>query len=349
MVHQRGPKKTGKPLLKPGQRAMIKSERTALRLFGGDLQDAKEEAFIRMVCDGLSLGVSYARAGFTSKASEAARNLFNMPHVQRRAEAVLEARRTQGVVTLPEVTDMLKRVFAGANSEGEYSAAHNAAFSLARLYGHVTDKATLEVLRKPSREPDAPSEQVLGAWVASLPGPTIEAQALPIEPQSLLGGPLSHAPAGLLGLGTAALDGATARPGPQGSGPESFNDFNGLHGAELGRDGPDGTENGAPSSPVTGTPSSGRRSGLLAVSRETKSEPPRPEPPVRNKRVPSGTKRVPAPGGLATPSAKASQKPEQLDRSPPKADGGPVKKRVKSGAEKRKARKLKDEMKALFG
>ena len=72
-------------------------------------------------------------------------------------------------MTLAEVTDMLQRVFAGAHSEGEYSAAHNAAFSLARIYGHVTDKATLEVIRRPSRDPDAPSEMALGAWVEALP------------------------------------------------------------------------------------------------------------------------------------------------------------------------------------
>ena len=338
-----------------------------MRLFGGDLQDAREEAFIRMVCDGLSLGVSYARAGFTSKAQNAARDLFNMPHVQRRAEAVLEARRTQGVVTLPEVTDMLKRVFAGANSEGEYSAAHNAAFSLARLYGHVTDKATLEVLRKPSREPDAPSEQVLGDWVASLPGPTIEAQALPSSPEGALKGPLRYAPAPLLGLDL-------PRPEPSDRGGAMLSAYNsaspegsGLEGSSLGlarRDGRMEIENGAPTRPVTGTPTGGGRFDPSVVSRETSPEPSgaRPEPPtpLKQKRVPPKAKRVPAPGGLATPSAKASQKPEQLDRSPPKADGGPVKKRVKSGAEKRKAaklrsdevaklRKLKDEMKDLFG
>ena len=172
----------------------------------------------------------------------------------------------------------------------------------------------------------APSEQVLGDWVSSLPGPTIEAQALsptPMEgPEQGSKAPLRGAPAPLLGLE------------PQGSGLELTavnsgdlpNDFNGLGAA----DGRMEIENGAPVGPVTGTPSSGGRSGLSAVSRETK-----PPTPLEQKRVPSGTKRVPAPVGL--------------DRSPPKAGGGPVKKRVKSGAGKRKARKLKDEMKALFG
>jgi hypothetical protein len=280
MVHQRGPKKTGKPFLKPGQRSLIKSERRALQLFGGDLQDAKEEAFIRMVCDGLSLGVSYVRAGFTSKASHAARNLFNEPRIQRRAEAVLEARRTQGVVTLPEVTDMLKRVFAGANSEGEYSAAHNAAFSLARLYGHVTDKATLEVMRRPSREPDAPSEQVLGDWVASLPGPTIDALPVASDPS---GGPLRCAPAGLLGLETKALpeiNGATASL--EGSGPGARRATRGME-----------IENGAPVGPVIGTPTTGRRS------------------PPSGKRVPSEAERVPVKKRVKSAAAQLAKRKQR--------------------------------------
>src|SRR3954469_23332821 len=138
-------------------------------LFGVDLRDAREEIFVRMVCDGLSMGVAFARAGFSSKAHDAPSNLFHLPRVQARAQAIFEARRSTGVVTLAEVTDMLKRVFAGAHSAEEYSAAHNAAFSLARLYGHVTDKATLEVIRRPSRDPDAPSEQALASWVEALP------------------------------------------------------------------------------------------------------------------------------------------------------------------------------------
>jgi hypothetical protein len=326
-TYKRKPK--AKPLVNNGQRSMIKSELRALRLFGGDLQDAKEEAFIRMVCDGLSLGVSYVRAGFTSKASDAARNLFNQPHVQRRAEAVLEARRTQGVVTLPEVTDMLKRVFAGANSEGEYSAAHNAAFSLARLYGHVTDKATLEVLRRPSREPDAPSEQVLGDWVASLPGPVIDGHAV----ETPLGGPPPRAPAPLLGLDLPRPEpsdhGDASGLEPQGSGLELTavnssdlpNDFNGLAGVTRGME----IENGAPVGPVIGTPDdcgrsaslglgeAGGRSASLGLGEAGGRS------PLLKKRVPSEIKRV------------------------------PVKKRVKSGAAKRKARKLKSEMKELFG
>ena len=60
---------------------------------GKDLRDAQEEQFIRMACDGLALGVAFARAGFTSKAKDAASNLFHLPRVQERARAILEARR----------------------------------------------------------------------------------------------------------------------------------------------------------------------------------------------------------------------------------------------------------------
>jgi hypothetical protein len=274
-----------KPLVNNGQRTLLKSELRAVRLFGGDLQDAREEMFVRMVADGLSMGVSYVRAGFVARTANAATDLFRQPHIQRRIEAVLEARRTQGVVTLPEVTDMLKRVFAGANSEGEYSAAHNAAFSLARLYGHVTDKATLEVLRKPSREPDAPSEQVLGDWVSSLPGQTIDATPIGLSEPS--GGPPRGVPAPLLGPGT--MLSADNIAGPEPSGPEPSG--RGAAGATRR----DGTENGAPVGPVTGTPDRGGRSAPLVplahdvVSRETNRSTTR----IKQKRVPSGTKRVP--------------------------------------------------------
>ena len=132
-------------------------------LFGVELRDAQEEIFVRMVCDGLAIGVAFRRAGFTSKTKDAPYNLWQLPRVQERASKILEARRTTGVVTLGEVTDMLQRVFAGAHAAEEFSAAHNAAFSLARIYGHVTDKSVIEHIRRPSRDPDAPSEQALEA------------------------------------------------------------------------------------------------------------------------------------------------------------------------------------------
>jgi hypothetical protein len=246
------------------------TERRAAVL-GVDLQDAREEVFVRMVCDGLALGVAFARAGFTSRHKTAAANLFNLPRVQERARAILEARRSTGVVTLPQVTDMLQRVFAGAHSEGEYSAAHNAAFSLARLYGHVTDKSTLEVIRRPSRDPDAPSEQALSAWVEALPalaGPGPGLGPLPDGPSFLR---VSDAPAGLLGPDLAIPHPDTviphpdtagpAGPGPQG--PELSNEINwlGLDGSPApvrGR-----PENGAPAPTVTGTPNPCGSAGLL--------------------------------------------------------------------------------------
>jgi hypothetical protein len=179
--------------LTPGQRkALGKSERGAVVL-GADLQDAREEMFARMVCDGVAFGVAFTKAGFTLADPMAPSNLFHLPRVQERVAAILEARRSTGVVTLPEVTSMLQRVFAGAMTSEDYSPAHNAAFSLARLYGHVTDRATLEVIRRPSRDPDAPSEQALGDWVASLPalpapspqGPSPEASGLAPSPADM--------------------------------------------------------------------------------------------------------------------------------------------------------------------
>ena len=250
-------------------------------LLGVDLASAKEEAFCVMVCDGLSVAAAFVRAGFTSKASNAALALFHKPHIQERAKAILDARRTQGVVTLPEVTSMLQRVFAGALHDAEYSAAHNAAFSLARLYGHVTDRATLEVIRRPSRDPDAPSEQALSSWVEALPGlpgPGLGPLAGPSEASSEASFVrLSDAPAEPLGPktknlsfikdlsqgpGLEASEGLGPReefsneikwlegPGPGPSGPrgEFSNEINGL-----GRATPGQPENGAPSGPVTGT------------------------------------------------------------------------------------------------
>lgn len=265
-------------VISKGQRR--KTERGPV-LFGVDLQDAREEQFCRMVCDGLSLGVAFSRAGFTSKHRAAASNLFNLPRVQERARAILEARRTTGVVSLGEVTDMLKRVFAGAHSAEEYSAAHNAAFSLARLYGHVTDRATLEVIRRPSRDPDAPSEQALASWVETLPalpapsplsaGPGLEGLAGPGPVLDLANSAFSRAPANPIGPGPApgleifseinhlanpvsssvseGRHANAAGPGPHES--EKINDINWLRGPAATRGRP---ESGAPSRPVTGTP-----------------------------------------------------------------------------------------------
>jgi hypothetical protein len=267
------------PIIPRGTAALhsrAKQQRVAergLTLLGVDLQDAREEIFVRMVCDGIALGVAYARAGFKGKSVAAASALFKLPRIQERANAILEARRTTGVVTLSEVTDMLQRVYAGAHAAEEYSAAHNAAFSLARLYGHVTDRSTLEVIRRPSRDPDAPSEQVLSDWVASLP-------VVSPEPAAPLEGPFRSAPAAPLGPGPQTRDGdapndaphpvlSADNMGPEGPGPQVdlSNDINDLAG-----EGPGGTENGAPTRPVTGTPNKRGRSELLGPDPRAGSE-----------------------------------------------------------------------------
>lgn len=236
-------------------------------VLGVALNDAREETFVILVCDGLPMGLAFKRAGFTSKDNSAPSKLFHLPRVQERAAAILKARRSTGVVTLPEVTSMLQRVFAGAHSEGEYSAAHNAAFSLARLYGHVTDRATLEVIRRPSRDPDAPSEQALEAWALGLP-PVIDA-----EPQASSQGPPRGAPAALLG----------PDPEARARGPEPYMHVN-RHSGEKPNDineltmhddvhtgpgeGPGRSGNGAPVGPVTGTPYGGGGPDLLGPEKE---------------------------------------------------------------------------------
>jgi hypothetical protein len=220
-------------------------------LYGVGLQDAREELFVMMVCDGLSLGLAFRRAGFESKNHNAASNLFNLPRVQERAKAILAARRSTGVVTLPQVTDMLQRVFAGAHSEGEYSAAHNAAFSLARLYGHVTDKSVIEHIRRPSRDPDAPSETALEAWAASLPVVSPEASV----------GPFQGPPASLLGPEPPPSDVLTTQRPVEWLEPSL--DDRSTQGPGRG-DGGARTGNEAPVGPVTGTPYAGGHSPLLA-------------------------------------------------------------------------------------
>ena len=247
-------------------------------LLGADLANVKEEAFVMMVMVGLAIGAAFVKAGFTSKATNAPYILFHKPHIQARANAILEARRTQGVVTLPEVTSMLQRVFAGALHDAEYSAAHNAAFSLARIYGHVTDRATLEVIRRPSRDPDAPSEMALGAWVEALPGlagPASEPSFVRVSdaPAAPLGhdiqgpGPEKPNEINWLGSNEPSLHHAQG-PRPEGPGLEISNDFKGL-GPTGGR-----PENGAPSRPVTGTPDSGAQSDLLGPGGTEKRGPP---------------------------------------------------------------------------
>ena len=118
------------------------------------------------------LAIAYKTAGFTAKhKDQSALALYRASRVQDRCAAILKARAAHGPVSLSEVTDMLKRVYAGAIHSGEYTPAHNAAFSLARLHGLIIDRAQLDVVRRPSREPDAPSEIALSDWIQRLPGP----------------------------------------------------------------------------------------------------------------------------------------------------------------------------------
>jgi len=273
--------------LRPG-----KSEHGAM-LFGQSLMDAREEIFVVLVCDGLPMGLAFKRAGFTSRDHNAPHRLFHLPRIQTRANAILEARRTQGVVTLPEVTDMLKRVFAGAHAAEEYSAAHNAAFSLARLYGHVTDRATLEVIRRPSRDPDAPSEQALSSWVEALPALAGPGPG-PMDQASFLR--VADAPAPLLGPKPSQSEAQNANDpkalepiepsgpsGLEGPGPEFSNNINwlGLDGRGVGGR----PENGAPSRAVTVTPTERGPSGVLG--------PGAPGVPPEQKGAPTPDRQVP--------------------------------------------------------
>jgi hypothetical protein len=329
-------------------------------LMGVELSDAQEEVFVRMVCDGVALGVAFARAGFKLHRRDAPSLLFALPRIQARANAILEARRTTGVVTLAEVTDMLQRVFAGAHSEGEYNAAHNAAFSLARLYGHVTDKATLEVIRRPSRDPDAPSEQALASWVETLPllpspqGPVVDAVVVsgpeasgpeasgpeasgpeasgPGDPAPAVLAPAVLAPAVLAPavLAPAVLAPSPGAPAaPLGLEAKFPNDINWL-GAE-----PSGPEASGPSGlePLEGKFPNDFK-GLATGGRSENGAPVGPVTETLHQRGRSGLL------GDGALSKKGS--PAETKRVP-------VKKREKSGAEKRRARKLKAEMKDLFG
>jgi hypothetical protein len=266
-------------------------------LLGVDLQDAKEEVFVRMVTDGISMGVAFARAGFKSKHNNAPSNLWQLDRIQERAAAILEARRTTGVVTLPQVTSMLQRVFSSAYHADEYNAAHNAALSLARLYGHVNDRQTLEIIRRPSRDPDAPNEQELSSWVEALPGlaapdqasflrigdaPTPEPSDLAAEPAS--GVPLPSSPAPLLAQPAELIDWTASHVLPTSATASDLpNDINDLPvdstsvattWREAGGKGVGGRpENGAPTGPVTVTPTPRAHSEPLGPPRKKKQVP----------------------------------------------------------------------------
>jgi len=185
-----------------------------------------------LIADGIPLAIAFRTAGFKASAkSVSALALFKAQRVQDRVTAILKARASSPAVSLPEVTDMLKRVYAGALHSAEYTPAHNAAFSLARLYGLVVDRAQLDVIRRPSREPDAPAERALSSWIAELP---------PYNP------------------------GPVTQPSPQGQGPglliEATAAGSDFDTTRQGSEARGETGNGAPSRPVTGTPTGGGRS-----------------------------------------------------------------------------------------
>ena len=285
-------------------------------VLGVSLKDAREELFVIMVCDGLTLGQAYVRAGFKGKGSKAAHMLWQLDRIQERARAVLDARKATGAISLPQVTNMLERVFSSAIHSEQLNAAHNAAFSLARLYGHVTDKAQVEVLRKPSRDPDAPAEQSLSSWVDSLvdvsPNPPQIAQDAPQ-------GPLSDARADLLAAIPAdALPGSEDQDTASALFPSNLNEMpstsDGVNARShlastsaqaenvseikwLERDGPVASENGAPGRRVTGTPSAGARIGALRLipDKGSRSNP----QGAKKKGAPRKTTRVPAKKGKA--------------------------------------------------
>ena len=197
---------------------------------GVGLNDAREECFCLLIADGVPLAIAFRTAGFKGK-SVSALALYRAQRVQDRVTAILKARASHPPVSLSEVTDMLKRVYAGAIHSAEYTPAHNAAFSLARLYGLVVDRAQLDVIRRPSREPDAPSETALGAWIDALPPYTG-------GPKSPVSRETGQGPGLLIEATAAGSDFDTTRQGSEARGQ---------------------TGNGAPPRPVTGTPNAGGR------------------------------------------------------------------------------------------
>lgn len=243
---------------------------------GKALVKMREENFATMIADGMEAAEAWRRAGWPMSGQGAAASAFQAlkrPAVRARIEALLEARRKTGALSLEDVTHMLQRVYAGALHDGEYGAAHNAAFSLARLYGLVVDRAQVDVVRRPTRDPDAPSEQALGAWLEALPSKPLITLDNPPQPQ----GP---------GLD---LSGDRANPlkslGFQGPGP-------------AGR-----SENGAPDRAVTGTPQPGALAGHQ-TDVGSKSQP----PPASKKRVPPPKKQVPVKSGVPKKPLSGAQK-----------------------------------------
>ena len=221
----------------------IRKKPPAIVPIGAWLNDEREECFCLLIADGLPLAIAFKTAGYTAKdKTNSALKLFKAPRIQERVTAILKARASHPAVSLSEVTDMLKRVYVGALHSNEFTPAHNAAFSLARLYGLVVDRAQLDVIRRPSREPDAPSEVSMGAWIEALPPYT--------APASPALGPAS----GALPAYTPAQP---QGPSPSGQGPGLLIEGS-LSGCDLDAarpsEGPGQIENGAPTVAVTEAP-----------------------------------------------------------------------------------------------
>lgn len=230
----------------------VKAVKVNPALIDGALANERHEVFAGMVANGMGAGEAYALAGFRGPVAVNGPRLASHPKVRARIDALLAARREASAVTLPEVTDMLRRVFAGAFASQDWGASHNAAFSLARLHGLIIDRAQIDVWRRPARSPDAPAESALVDWITALPGPEAKPLISHANPQ----GP-SPEPSG--------PDAREREREPEGPSRESelLNDFNGLAG-------PGRSENGAPVRAVTGTPYTGALSSSeLSVVKNT--------------------------------------------------------------------------------
>lgn len=202
----------------------------------------KEEAFCILIADGVPVAMAFRKAGFSAKGNSALA-LYSQPRIQERISAIVKARAATAPVSLPEITDMMKRVYAGSIHDCEYTPAYNAAFGLARLYGLVVDRAQLDVVRRPSREPDAPSEMALGQWIEQLPSlpPGPQSQPLAAHIPSPIGPGPSASSIDLTPFGC-DLDGPSSRGPGLDAGPRAD-----ATGGEIGNEPLGGRVTGTPS------------------------------------------------------------------------------------------------------
>lgn len=230
----------------------------------------KEEAFCILVADGLPLAIAFKRAGFDAKDKAcSALQLYKAQRIQERISAIIKHRAATPPVSLPEITDMMKRVYAGSIHDCEYTPAYNAAFGLARLYGLVVDRAQLDVVRRPSREPDAPSEMALGQWIEGLPGAgkQLSEQPLPAHIPPPIGPGPSTIEATTFGNDLDPDRDTTVEQNansPTISTP-SIPLVRELRGEQSAVEGGGEIGNGAPGEPVTGTPYRGAHPGIKST------------------------------------------------------------------------------------